>query len=94
MVNCIECFTQRSLFESILEKLSGFVRKPEAKFQSLTRLLSSYTFVIKLRCDNAAEFVDLLMQLKTTEDETMYIVINIYVFHVLILYRLLIKQRD
>jgi hypothetical protein len=34
MVNCIECFSQRALYETIIEQLTGYERTAEKGFRS------------------------------------------------------------
>ncbi|XP_014677965.1 PREDICTED: origin recognition complex subunit 5-like [Priapulus caudatus] len=67
VLNCIECYSQRNLFEGILNQLSSYVPGPDNGYSAL------------YRCDNVNDFIRLLRKVIETEKfdkETVYIVLD------------------
>ena len=65
VVNCVECYTAKLVYESILNKLSGVIPSP------------SNDYAIYRRCDNMDDFVRHLCLVEKQNDssgETTYIV--------------------
>ena len=69
IVNCIEYYTPKRMFEYILNELSGIQPTPENNFS------------IYARCDNMNDFVRILKQMTDQEDikETIYVVRLLFV---------------
>uniref|UniRef100_A0A4W3ISS3 Origin recognition complex subunit 5 n=1 Tax=Callorhinchus milii TaxID=7868 RepID=A0A4W3ISS3_CALMI len=67
IVNCVECFSSRMLFEQILNQLQGHCLSPENEYSSF------------LRCDTLNDFVRLFKQLiheQNLHEQTIYIVLD------------------
>ncbi|XP_077977106.1 origin recognition complex subunit 5-like [Glandiceps talaboti] len=66
-VNCVECYTQRLLYEQILNQVANVIPTPDNNY-------SSYA-----RCDNMNDFVRLLQKVieeKQLSNQTVYIVLD------------------
>ncbi|XP_033103413.1 origin recognition complex subunit 5-like isoform X3 [Anneissia japonica] len=67
VVNCVECYTQRLMYEQLLNKVAGYQSGPSNNYGSFAR------------CDNTNDFVRLLRSAiaeQCTQEETVYLVFD------------------